>query len=424
MTDREDFVAGLRCHDVHTGLRNVDPNSPTLTPLADMRVVGMSAGVAALVRGQDVIADAQALKTIVADQLDVSPYAFNHVIDRLERVGFVYDVKWSGQRIVSFVESVPFHQDLYDRLGGSWREDNPSQLEQEMVALVDRLAAAPIPAEELENQLGLDRNDVPRLLEVGKSADLVKSVSLIDGEILYSPFLGFENPEIMAELFDTYGSGRIGEELDAVRQHQGLPLDEEKYPALADAISRGFILAPSVRRPDRIEQPFAAVPYVLDASLLTVRKSVLEKALAVLACIRCGQHFGGVTSTKDPVRVLNALLDPSRNYQLSPHSSHKRQYQLLYRMQVVDFVPSGSWVSPRLIATQDNLEAVRIARDLLLYGEPLEDRVADDEARALLSLDSPYQAPLQTVHRRRGRLTLSDEEYHAVLDAAMGRAAL
>ena len=30
---------------------------------------------------------------------------------------------------------------------------------------------------------------------------------------------------------------------------------------------------------------------------------------------------------------------------------------MLYRMQIVDFVPSGNWVKPKLIATQDNIEA-------------------------------------------------------------------
>lgn len=424
VSEPEDFKAGLRCYDVHTGLRNVDPNSATLAPLADTRAVGMAAGLASLIRGQDVIADAESLKTIVAEQLDISPYAYSQVVELLERAEFVYDVKRRGQKIVSFSENVPYHQRLYDRLGASWREGGPSQIEQEMVALVDRLAWSPVPAEDLERELGLDRGDVPRLLEVGKAADLVKGMNLIDGEVLYSPFFGFENPEGLAQLFEGHGTGRVAEELAAVRRYQGLPLDESRFPALADAISRGFVLAPSVVRPDKVEQPFASVPYLPDKALLTVRKSVLEKALAVLACVRCGQHFGGATSTREPIRVLNALLDPGRGYMLRPHSSHKRQYQLLYRMQIVDFVPSGSWVSPKLIATEDNLEAVRIARDLLVFGEPLEDRVADDEARALLSLDSPYQGPLQTVHRRRGRLTLNDRDYQAVLDAAMGRAAL
>lgn len=89
----------------------------------------------------------------------------------------------------------------------------------------------------------------------------------------------------------------------------------------------------------------------------------------------------------------------------------------------MDFVPSGHWVSPKLIVTADNLEAVRLARDLLTYGEPLEDRAGDDDARGPLSLKSPYQAPLQTVSRRRDLKTINDKDYHALMDAAMGRAA-
>jgi hypothetical protein len=420
----DDFRAGLRCQDVHSGLRNVDPNSATLAPLADTRMVGMAASLASLVRGQDVISDAEALKTIVAEQLDISPYAFATVIDTLERAGMVDGVRRKGQKIVSFTESVPYYQDLYGRLGESWREDQPSQLEEELLSVVNRLAVSPVPAEELETELGLERADIPRLLEVGKAAELVKSVALIDGEVLYSPFFGFENPELLASLLETHGSGRVADDLAAVRSHQGLPFDGSRYPALADAVSRGFILAPSVTRPDGQDQPFATLPYVPDNDLLTVRKAVLEKALAVVACVRCGEHFGGATPTRDPARLLTALLDPNRGYRLRPHSSHRRQYQMLYRMQIIDFIPSGNWVSPQLIATADNIEAVHIARDLLTYGEPLEDRAGDDEARSLLSSNSTYVAPLQTVSRRRKRLTLSDKEYQAVLDAAMGRAAL
>lgn len=387
-------------------------------------MVGMAASLASLVRGQDVIPDADALKGIVAEQLDISPYAFAPVVETLERAGMVDDVRRRGKRIVSFTENVPFHQDLYDRLGESWREGEPSQLEQEMLTVVERLASSPVPAEELESQLGLDPGDIPRLLEVGKASQLIKSVTLIDGEVLYSPFFGFEQPEVLSSLLETHGSGRVADDLAAVRAHQGLPLNDATYPALADAISRGFIMAPSITTPSGREQPFAALPYLPDTSLLTVRKTVLEKALAVLACVRCGQHFGGATSTHSPDRVLAALLDQNRNYTLGPHGSHQRQYQMLYRMQIVDFLPSGNWVRPKLIVTQDNLEAVRIARDLLLFGEPLEDRTGDDAARGLLSLSSPYQAPLQTVSRRRDQKTLSDKEYQALMNAAMGRAAL
>lgn len=420
----EDFKAGLRCHDVHTGLRNVDPNSATLVPLEDTRLVGMAAGLAALIRGQDVITDAEALKTIATEQLDVTPYAFTSVIEMLEEVGMVDDVKRKGHKVVGFTENVPFHQNIYDRLGEHWRQEQPSGFEQEMLAVVDRLAQSPVPAEDLQDELGLEREDVKRLLEVGKAADLVKGITFLDGEVLYSPFFSFENPEYLGQLLEDHGSGRFGEDFAAVRTHQGFPLDAGAHPALNDAVSRGLIMAPSVTRPDGQDQPFAVIPYLTDPSLRTVRKALLEKALAVVACVRCGEHFGGATSTKSPVRVLNALLDPNRGYQLSPHSSHQRQYQMLFRMQIVDFIPSGSWVSPKLIATEDNLEAIRLARDLLAYGEPLEGRGAGDEARSLLSLKSSYQAPLRTVSRRREKLFLSDRDYREVFDMAMGRKAL
>jgi hypothetical protein len=86
------FDKGLRCQDVHSGLRNVDPNSPLLAPLADTRVVGMAATIAGLIRGRDVITDAQALKVIAAHQLDVDLLAFDDVIRRR------CCVDWCGRR--------------------------------------------------------------------------------------------------------------------------------------------------------------------------------------------------------------------------------------------------------------------------------------------------------------------------------------
>jgi hypothetical protein len=92
----KNFQAGLRCHDVHAGLRNVDPNSATLAPLADTRMIGMAASLASLIRGQDVVSDAEALKTVVAEQLDISPYAFPGVIDTLDRAGMIDHVQRRG----------------------------------------------------------------------------------------------------------------------------------------------------------------------------------------------------------------------------------------------------------------------------------------------------------------------------------------
>jgi len=420
----EKFENGLRCQDIHAGLRAVDPNSSALGRLDDTRMVGMAASLAVAVRGQDVIRDAQTLKMVAADQLDVDSLAFPAVVEILDAAGFVHTVERRGGKIVSFVEAVPFHQDLYETLGQVWSDRSPTEIEQEMVATIHRLAAGPVPAEDLAEEVGLNRADVSDLLELARDADLVKGVTTVDGEILYSPFMGFEHPEAMGEILASYGPDRFQEEIAKLRSYQGMPVDQGSYPALSDAVARGLITAPSVERPDHFAQPFAMLPYTPDPSLFTVRKPILDKALAILACVRCGENFGGATAIASPLRILDALLDPARGRKLKPHSSHKRQYQLLFRRQIVDFIPSGNWVMPRLIDTEDNIAAVTLARDLIAFGEPLQNRTGSDEDARLLMTQAGYLTPIQTVHKRRKELRLNSKQYEKAMDALMGRTAL
>ena len=358
----ENFKKGLRCQDVHAGLRGVDPNSAPIAGLSDTRIVGMAASVATVIRGRDVIPDAQVLKIVAADQLDVDPLAFEQVISILEAAGFVEDVQRQGGKIRRFTETVPFHQDLYEGLGDIWSERSPTQIEEELVATIDRLAAGPVAQEDLVTEVGLDRKSYPQLMEIGTKTELVKRIDSVDGPIIYSPFHGFENPEALLEILARHGPARFQEEFGQVRSYQGLPLDDTKYPALADAVGRGLLMAPAVQRPDKAEQAFVCAPYLPDHAIFTVKKTVLDKALAVVSCVRCGQHFGGSTPIGNPGAILDALLEGRA---LKAHSSHRRQYQILFRMQVMDFEPSGDWVRPSLIDTEDNSEAVRIARDLI-----------------------------------------------------------
>jgi hypothetical protein len=419
------FEEGLRCQDVHAGLRNVDPNSGTLTPLADTQLIGMAASLAALIRGQDVVADAQALRAVAAEQLDVNQFAFDHVIEQLDEVGFVEGVRRSGGKITRFTENVPYYDDLYRVLGEAWRSRAPTEVEQQLVLLVDNLAEAPQPVEELADRVGLDPSAMPQLLEVGQRAELVKTIPLLDGDMAYSPFFGFENPELIGELVRDHGPEQMAMAFAVLRSEQGMPVTPAQ-PLLQDAIARGLLLAPAVELPSGTVQPFATLPYTLDRELLHSRKPVLDKALAVLACLRCGQHYGGMTSLSPGglVDVIDKLLDPSRGF-LRPHSSHERQYRLMHAAGLLAFDPDlmegGHWVTPRFIDTADNRAALQIARDLITHGEPLAGRVGDDQARAALVLGQPYAAPMQTVARLRGKAVASARQWQNVIDAAYGR---
>ena len=423
------FDEGLRCQDVHAGLRNVDPNSGALTPLADTQMIGMAASLAALIRGQDVISDAQALRAVAAEQLDVSPFAFDGVITTLAEIGFVDGIQRSDGRISRFTESVPYFNDLYVQLGEAWEERHPTEIEHQMLVVVNELAVTPVALEELADRVGIEDPALSILLPVAESAQLVKRISLIDGEVVYSPFFGFEKPDVVASLVAEHGSGELAVAIAAVRGEQGMPVNDSSHPLLVDAVNRGLLMAPAVQRPDGELQPFAALPYSLDRELLRSRKPILDRALAVLACLRCGQYFGGETNldARRLVDVIDKLLDPNRGF-LMPHGSHQRQYGLMHRAGIIafdaDLRPGGSWVTPRFIDTDDNRAALRLARDLITHGEHVSGRVGDDQARRILTLENSYSAPLQTVARLRSKARTGVRQWQKVIDAALGRGQL
>lgn len=402
----------------------IDPNSADLTQIKDTRLIGMAASLATTIRGQDVVHDATALEKIAADQLDVDVFAFPKIISILEESGWIDDVKRKGDKVLSFTESIPFHESIYEGLGDSWTSRDPDEFEQSYVAIIDRLAVGPLPEEDLSAKLGIGKTDSARLLSLATDSDMVKSIATTDGSVLYSPFFFFGNADELGVVLENYGPGQLQEELGRVKKYQGLPVDESSAPAVTDAIRRGLIIAPSVEDPQHLERSFACLPYSVDRSYLHAKRSILEKALAVVACIRCGEHFGGATSIHSPLALLDALLDPNRT--IKPHSSATRQYQTLFRLQVIDFDYHGMWAAPKLIRTSDNVEALTLARDLIAYGEPLASRTKSaDEAQALLLNQSRYKSPIETVHaKRKTKVHLSDRDYAAAIRAVMGQAAL
>ncbi len=422
------FDEGLRCQDVHSGLRNLDPNSPVLAPLTETQKIGMAAGLASLIKGQDVVPDAQALRTVAAEQLDVSPYAFNDVVYSLERAGFVSNIRTSGSRIIAFNEEVPYYRGMYEGLGEAWRDNAPSALEQQVVALVDGLANAPLPVEELADRLGLDDGELPQILDVSLESHLVKIIDLSDGKMAYSPFMGFEKPDAITDLVIEYGGHEIADAFHTLRGEQGMPL-AHAGPVISNAVQHGLIMAPSVATPGGAPEAFPVLPYSVDRELLRARKPVLDKALGVIACLKCGEYYGGATSLTRAqlVLVINKWLDPDRG-SLPPHSSHRRQYELLHRMGMVRFdpdtKPGGTWVVPTFIDSPDNRAALELARDLLTFGEDVGNRVDDESARAALALGSQYVSPMQTIGRAREKKTLSSSQWEKVIGAAYGRGAL
>ncbi|MGH3856413.1 MAG: hypothetical protein ACRDR6_23580 [Pseudonocardiaceae bacterium] len=137
------YTEGLRCQDVNAGLRNFDATSPVLTPMKKTRLVGMGADLAALVRDRPLISDMAALESVAAAELDIPSTSFDAVLTLLEDAGLVQLTR-SGGEVTGLTSDVPYYRGLCDTLGNAWHERHPSQLEEEIVAVVDRLARGPL----------------------------------------------------------------------------------------------------------------------------------------------------------------------------------------------------------------------------------------------------------------------------------------
>lgn len=410
---------GLRCHDAHHGLTNIDSRSGYVSRLGDVREVGMAANLAVNIRGQDIIDDAEALHEVAAEELGVEPLLFENILELLQEADFITVRESGSTRRIE--ERIPRHEDLYERLGEVWEAREPSELQQELLSVMHGLAAAPRLLEDLRK--ALPASDLETILRVGDATGLIEDVQLEDGsKLLYSPYFAFENPQRLGDILSRHPMEEVQRALAALRSHQGLLLPETDR-VLADMAGRGLVMAPTI---DSAGGPatFGFLPYQVESKLLRVEKAVLEKAVQILACVRYGEHRAVATRIQSPSAILGRLVDPSHNFELRAHSEHRRQYYTLYRLQIVDFIPSGSWVKVRLIDTEDNVRAVRLALDLLRYGEQMKDRGVSDAALDLLGHGEHYENTFKTIQNRKDDLRLPSEAWSQLSEAMRGGVAL
>ncbi len=393
---------GLRTYDTAIGFRNVDERNATVTDFSSTHTIGMAAVLAGAIKGKDIIRNARVLKKIAADVLKINPYAFDKVVLELAELEIVRSIQYQGNEIISFAENVPLaYDDLHEKLGIRWLDTHQSELEEQFLTALNKLAQTPLLAQKLSSEIGIDPIANKKLRFIGENAELIKYYPLRDGtEIAVSPLHAFEHPNSIAILFEHHNADRVREAFDKVRTHPGFPiLMDNSYPIVEDMVRLGLVPAPTVRGADHRERAFAVMLYGLDPAYLTSKKQILDRALALIACVRCGQISGGYTSITRPDALLSVLMNPNRNYTLGAHSSTPRQYAPLISMGMIKAISviEDRWAA-RLVPTQDNLEAVRLAISLLKRkGEGEPERGDEKEAARLLFTDGDYLAPLETI---------------------------
>jgi len=161
----------------------------------------------------------------------------------------------------------------------------------------------------------------------------------------------------------------------------------DEIQLLNSLAEEGIIKPPSIKRPNQTEERFVFTPAPGKARLSAANREIYEKAMALAAAVRKGQLLPEAIRIRSPQALLNAL-EVKKRLRANTEAAH--QYRNLTALGLGRLSPSGfGYYTFHLIDVPENLQAVRIARQLL-RGEAPEDLEQDTQARLLLNEDESY----------------------------------
>jgi hypothetical protein len=408
---------GLRAQDIHTCLQKVNLTWPVAGKLDTTRLIGMAERLAIHIRGKEIVPDNEVLKAI-SSQLGIDSLVLNSVLDLLEEVGFV---QRRGDQIY---DRIPYFTNIYEVMGKYWQNRSTTEVEQVSIMLLDDLARSPLPEAQARKKYSISDRDftiVTQLGETGAYFRRYKSPADNTG-VLSSPVFWDENPEALFDMLKKYSAAEVAEAITSVKVYQGYPIVNLKNPHVSrkdliilEAMNRGVLPSPSVESRAG-KRHFAFTPYSGGIVLTLQERAILDKARALLACIRYGEHFASITRIQEPLSIINALEGRKK---IGPHSEARLQYLILWEKGIVRFTKDTIYSNRywlHLIDSEENMKALRLARDMITVGEAVTDRGIDPQVNAYLSSPGTYSEPLTALVERRQELPNSSTDISALLD--------
>jgi hypothetical protein len=401
---------GLRAQDIQTGLQDVDLSGPAAGMFNTTLLTGMAERLAVHIRGAEVVDDEERILAL-ADRLGINSLLLPQVVRQLEEAEFI-SADYTHERVVRIRERVPYFDDLYHRFGELWQSKTPRLEEQASIMLLDELTSSPQSLHQVREQYDIDHERLDVVIRVGHEGGYFDQFESETGEkVIYSPIYWEERPEETFALVMKYGGERIAQASRRVRAYQGMPIPNlgqattEDDTIVIEAMVAGILPSPEVVSFSGSKR-FAFTPYNGQINLSETERPIIQKARAVLACIRYGQHFGSITKIRDPSDIIGALEVRGR---VGSHSEIARQYAILVVEGVARITrdvehPGRYFVE--LIDTPENRQALKVAADMLAVGEALADRGLDPVARQVLFSGGTYREPgttraMEVARRRR-----------------------
>ena len=384
------LAVGLRTQDFHEGLREIKAYGPKEAHFGTTLLIGKAGTLAMHLRGLLYIDNYTVLK-YAAGQLGIGALELPAVLHELEAVDFVSVIK-AGEQIKRVDIRVPEFRDGYEDLGSRWQDLGPSEIEQVSVDTLQNLLQSPIEEEKLIKTLGMKPEEYAILRDVMENGQLVRLQTLEGEKIIYTPLAVDGNPTKYLQWAERFPL-QVSKALKILTNHQGLPVSDPTISgnaALQDAVMTG-VLAPVRVLGSTGLQEFLFVPR---GGLASEERIILDKARAILACVRYGQKFAAGKPILYPKRILETLRDNKRFRR--GHPDLYSQYGVLVEKLIGHPIQESSdrW-NFVINDTPENMKAFDIAISLLEIGESPAARI-DLEARNALLGTANYLSPPST----------------------------
>lgn len=372
---------GLRLFEIETACSSsLSSTSPGLRHFVKTRLMGQALRLAQLIRGMDVIENVDRLVAIASSQLHIDAMHFDNVIAALEEADLV---QRRGTKIYEKVRLIDFGEN-YERVGSLWMHKSPDTREIMTVATLNELVDTPKHTADVNAFSGAGRRERDLVLEVTKNAHLVEPIDVGTGDpVLFAPMMWDVEPHRLGQVLRQMKTASIAQVVHAVQeQPTGAELDRmtmtDVERGLANrAVTVGLLPTVPVSSAGG-EKAFTFLPYTGALISDPTEREILDRARALVACVRYGERHAVASKIRYPVALLRVLLDSSRDHALEWHTEVRDQYAQLVKRGVGTIERRGSWYRFRLIPSQENLRAVRLAIELISQGQILEERVRLD----------------------------------------------
>ncbi|PPA68722.1 hypothetical protein [Jeotgalibacillus proteolyticus] len=413
MNKREKLA--LRSHDITIGLGNKQvPEFEIITEIGNMIKLALN------IRGLPMI-PYETLKMAAYHFLDITPHMCKSIVENLGEIEFV-KISSEGKEIKGVLPTVPFYDDIYEGVGEFAETKKINETEQLAVTILEKLTTSPVSSSTIY-ELGAERKLVQRNLYIGEQGNYIINKRSRGKDILLSPVYFSENADLFSDLVAKSGAKSVQKILKLIKQAQGIPLHiveqqkeiqgvkltEAEINLLKSLAHDSIIKPPSIKTSHAGQNYFLFTPKPGNARLSPTKREVYERAMALVSAVRQGQYLPKKFAIRNPPAILRKL---KNDYEIGASTEALEQYRQLTVLRVGKLVttPSG-WHKFKLIDTEENIEAINLALELVSVGEG-QGLEVDDQMRLAINQGQTYVESLISAVKLKESTNVALSEEH------------